>query len=349
MPSCGKTLVDVAVSDDKLYKTELCIQMCEGIAYMHEKGVYHRDIKPSNILIINNVIKVADFGLSRFEDRDTTTLTATSEVAGTTWYRPPEYEKGKFKDGTVTSEIYMLGKTLYFLYSKGGDVSNMRSNSIPASLWGIVERSTRNVPHERYGTVKEIQDELLRYKNALLHVQNAPKPIKEIKQLFQAGSPVFHEELFKYFMALPKESMKWGKSIDELSDKELNGFIRYKQSSLNVLITHFIECITNTTDYIQFGNIDSFVRFASVIITNNHDVALNQQLLTYLINLSIGYERWSSMQGLAKILNILIKKDVEHYRIFLIIHKSELLKMQPHLGYDSIFCNEIEQLISKHN
>lgn len=345
MPPCGKTLVDVSVSDDEIYKTELCMQMCEGIAYMHEKGVYHRDIKPQNILVKNDVVKVADFGLSRFDNRDTTTLTATSEVAGTTWYRPPEYENGYFKDGTVASDIYMLGKTMYFLFSKGCDVSNMRSNSVSAYIWGIVERATRESPQDRYSSVKEIQDELVRYKNALLQIQNAPKTIDEIRQSYTAGSPAFNEEQFKHFMALPNESTQWGDSIDRLSDKELNDFIHYKQNKLNILINNFVDSIAHATDYIQFEDIDSFVRFAGVLITYNHDVALNQQLLRYLIKLSIANNRWPSMQGLAIILNSLIKKDVEHYRIFVITHKSELLEMKPKLRSDSEFCNEIESLI----
>jgi len=35
---------------------------------MHERGVIHRDIKPENIVLINNVVKLADFGWSVYLD-----------------------------------------------------------------------------------------------------------------------------------------------------------------------------------------------------------------------------------------------------------------------------------------
>lgn len=41
-------------------------QMISGISWMHQKQVIHRDIKPENILIIQNNIKVSDFGIAHF-------------------------------------------------------------------------------------------------------------------------------------------------------------------------------------------------------------------------------------------------------------------------------------------
>lgn len=88
---------------------------------------------------------MADFGLSRFVDRDTTTLTSTSLAAGTLGYMPPEYSKGKFKDGTIQGDIYMAGKTLYYLFSNGGDVSNVRINRVPLPIATIVEKQPKKI------------------------------------------------------------------------------------------------------------------------------------------------------------------------------------------------------------
>lgn len=71
-------------------------------------------------------MKVSDFGLSRFENRDTTTITSSSLAAGTRGYMPPEFQNGGFKEGTVGADIYIIGKTLYYVFSSAKDVSNIR-------------------------------------------------------------------------------------------------------------------------------------------------------------------------------------------------------------------------------
>ena len=91
--------------------------MLEGVAYIHEKKIMHRDIKPENILVFNDVIKLADFGLARRMDRDSLVHDSdtmdqqhkykykrnqgryTTTVA-TLWYRCPELLKQSYNDLT---------------------------------------------------------------------------------------------------------------------------------------------------------------------------------------------------------------------------------------------------------
>jgi len=37
----------------------------QGLAFIHKNGILHLDIKPENILFKSNILKIADFGLSR--------------------------------------------------------------------------------------------------------------------------------------------------------------------------------------------------------------------------------------------------------------------------------------------
>ena len=58
------------------------LQVCEGVAYAHSKGVIHRDIKPANIFVRKDAtLAVGDFGLCFFED-DGVRHTVTGEVVG---------------------------------------------------------------------------------------------------------------------------------------------------------------------------------------------------------------------------------------------------------------------------
>lgn len=68
-------------------------------------------------------------------------------------------------------------------------------------------------------------------------------------------------------MSLSDESVKWGESLRGIKKEELIGMLKYKKDYIYVLITHFIECISNPSDYIQFEDIDQFVKFAHCVIS----------------------------------------------------------------------------------
>jgi protein kinase len=61
-------------------------QMLQGLGFMHKHGYFHRDIKPENLLVMGDVVKIADFGLVR-EVRARPPFT---DYVSTRWYRAPE-------------------------------------------------------------------------------------------------------------------------------------------------------------------------------------------------------------------------------------------------------------------
>ena len=70
----GRDLSDLIESKEPLSlerKLDIVIEMLEGLAYAHERGVIHRDIKPSNIRITaEGRVKIMDFGIARLESAD---------------------------------------------------------------------------------------------------------------------------------------------------------------------------------------------------------------------------------------------------------------------------------------
>jgi serine/threonine protein kinase len=72
-------------------------QMVNGLKHLHELNIIHRDIKPSNILISNNnILKICDFGFSKYMMRPNTILNSISTslsssiICGSPLYMAPE-------------------------------------------------------------------------------------------------------------------------------------------------------------------------------------------------------------------------------------------------------------------
>jgi len=87
-------------------------QICEGLAFIHERGLVHRDLKPSNILVTPSRRAIlVDFGLVKQLSERTTT--DPGHVVGTYRYMAPEQARGEPVDSRT--DLYSVGATLYEL------------------------------------------------------------------------------------------------------------------------------------------------------------------------------------------------------------------------------------------
>lgn len=346
MPNCGKSFVDLACSQaTELQRLESVIPFCEAIQYAHEKGVFHRDIKPQNILLYKGVVKVSDFGLSRFANRDTTTITQTGANAGTFGYMPPEYFTGDFKKGTVESDVYMIGKTLYYVFSHGKDISNVRAEMVSVQIFSIVDKCTKDNPTQRYSSVSTIVAELKDYLNLLKSAESAPKTIQEIKTTYKPNTPQFNKEVFKTLITLGYNPMDWGHALNQLNSQILTQVLTYNRDSVVALSLHFIDAMENPSDYVQFSDIDEYARFTKILVNANSDESIKQNLILCMLNMSIDYTRYPAMKIVANILNEQIEKDYDRYKIFVMLQLGSLKDICNQLGTDSVFNDKIKSLI----
>ncbi|OMH39191.1 serine/threonine-protein kinase [Motiliproteus sp. MSK22-1] len=99
-------------------------QVLSALGYAHSLGVIHRDIKPANIILLeNDRVKIADFGIARVQDLDATQLgktrlknpdlTQAGMVLGSPRYMSPEQCLGREVD--PRSDLYSTALVLYEL------------------------------------------------------------------------------------------------------------------------------------------------------------------------------------------------------------------------------------------
>jgi hypothetical protein len=84
--------------------------IASGVAYLHDHGIVHRDLKPGNIFSDEGIVKVGDYGLSKFIS--CSRRSGHTESIGTVHYMAPEVAHGRYGKEL---DIYALGAVLYEL------------------------------------------------------------------------------------------------------------------------------------------------------------------------------------------------------------------------------------------
>jgi serine/threonine protein kinase len=79
-----------------------------GVSHLHDHGVVHRDLKPGNIFNDQGMVKIGDYGLSKFIS--CSRRSGQTESIGTVHYMAPEVANGRYGKEI---DVYALGVVLY--------------------------------------------------------------------------------------------------------------------------------------------------------------------------------------------------------------------------------------------
>jgi serine/threonine protein kinase len=146
-----------------------------AIDYAHSQNMLHRDIKPANMLLQDDWLLLADFGLAKILN-NTTSRSRTHAGAGTPEYMAPEQAMGK---AVPASDRYSLATVAYQLFT--GQVpfhadtpyelmiKQVRevptsprhfNSSIPVGVEQVLLKGLAKQPEERPTTCNTFVDEL---------------------------------------------------------------------------------------------------------------------------------------------------------------------------------------------
>jgi serine/threonine protein kinase len=101
---------------DLISKLTLCLDIADGMHFLHSSQVLHRDLKSANILLDRDGrCKIADFGLSTLTDSIAATQTAGLVAIATPAWTDPEVALGaKF---SKASDMYSFGVVVWEIFS----------------------------------------------------------------------------------------------------------------------------------------------------------------------------------------------------------------------------------------
>jgi serine/threonine-protein kinase len=186
-------------------KLEIVIQVCRGLAYAHDHGIFHRDIKPSNIRLLDDgTAKIMDFGIAKL---GSTSLTKTGMMVGTVNYMSPEQARGRAVDGrsdlfSVAVILYELlaghrpfrgqGPTdiLYKIVHEPPEALDPASLRIDPELSVAVARALEKEPEKRFPTAAAFADVLQGVLDRLKREANPAvpaEPLSAARRLLKEG------------------------------------------------------------------------------------------------------------------------------------------------------------------
>ncbi|NVB39850.1 serine/threonine protein kinase [Pseudenhygromyxa sp. WMMC2535] len=203
------------------YAVRVVRHALEGLVAAHEAGIVHRDLKPGNVFLHKTpggetVVKLMDFGVSKFLDGTGEAETKSGILLGTPEYMAPEQLDGAHKIGPA-ADIFAMGAILYRaitghqVFSGPNLAAVIRSmavdevtpisqlvEGVPPELEAVIHKALERDPDKRHATASELSE-------ALLPFESLDVIVRAFDQPESTRSVAIHSELSPVAAALASQ------------------------------------------------------------------------------------------------------------------------------------------------
>lgn len=336
MPFAKQNLYDFIKKNngsiDKKSKYKLVEQIISAIKFAHEKHILHRDISPNNVLVFEKegeiILKVADFGLGKDTESLSFYTGSSASGYGQILYVSPG-QHIKLKDATEKSDIYSLGKVVYFIFT-----AKNPDNLKQFELSSLVAKSIEENPDERFANIQEFESHFFSLKDLQLNQKIAAEYLtfKEVisstdkidwiklHELLVIGN--FLEHVYSDYISPVNDFLLAGNNLNTYYatiGNAIRDFVKTYSERLN-------ECYQSLGW--PFSSMDTFGSVLIKLIKNVKDEETKLICFIQLWRLAFEFDQWNVQKDIKEVLNdTYVSSTIETQLAEYIIHSETKIEI----------------------
>lgn len=283
-------------------------QILDAIKCAHDKSILHRDIAPNNVLAFEKdseiIVKLCDFGLGKNEESISHYTGSSQNHYGQIMYVSPE-QRDKLKDATFKSDIYSLGKLIYFVFTAKDPIDIQAFELI-----SLVRNCISEDPSERFKDLEEFNDHYLRLKE-LAFEDKIPSEYMTLNDLLGLEEDVdwmrFHEMAVegKYQNHVYHDYLYPIMDILLLGDNKINEYYSIVGNDITEFISTFIDRIDDCLGTVgwPFSSTSVFGKLLKQLYLTVNDDEAKLKCLDKLWSLAYYSDQWDVQADVKQIVN----------------------------------------------
>lgn len=285
-----KTLEKYVLSEkiNNEIKQKYICQILNTMSEVHKRDVIHRDLSPNNILIVDDLVKITDFGLGKNLNVLASHQTMNTNSAGQYYYCAPEQFR-KLKEADKRSDVYSIGRVINYIMT--GDPTNSHH------LYGnVCNKATNNEATNRYRDAQELTKQfefVVKYNQ-----QKTREPV--VRRKINDRIYDLDVEEYIYNMSAEDVSKTISQGIPAFVDAVV-WFMGMSEENAQYIIQNIESTYKNACNWSYEAN-DPFAELAEKVIRGQFDFTVKETAAHILNHIAWDVNRFSAQHKVRRII-----------------------------------------------